>query len=286
MNTNIIDERKKHNGMSVGTSLMLETIMRIPKYDADRATPLKADGTHYDVNDYGRHIINTHLIIRNVLNSIKSPNKEKLFINTAFYDAIVSELHMIKEMYNGYKCQLQFFVPTYNTVFEHMGKDKPPNISWWVGYTNYIKITNQLIKEKLPIYTGVNGYHFHKDDKNNVLISTSYPVDLLNAKRMKSLTLLESNTGSIKVKSQWNTKYHPIGKDRPVDIIPFMEKILWLLGDNHMVSPGLLIDRRELWEIAKTRGWTSITSDTTVMDDIRKTNNTLYRKILYRNLLY
>ena len=102
--------------------------------------------------------------------------------------------------------------------------------------------------------------------EGNILLTTHLTVDLLN--QHNKITLLESNTGKVKSKYEWYTKYHPIGK-RDLDTIPMVEEVLYILGDHNMVIPAPLTTRLELYQVAIDRRWTSKTTREKIVADLR-----------------
>lgn len=100
-----------------------------------------------------------------------------------------------------------------------------------------------------------------KDAK--AIIITHSPCDLLSAKTFSRLKLLESHTGAIKGKSEWNTK---LTNGKELTRIPFNKFTLQVFGDNNTYLSAMPIKiRNAVLEIAEEYKWTPVTT----MDKIK-----------------
>lgn len=110
------------------------------------------------------------------------------------------------------------------------------------------------------------------------LIITNYAVDLLSRTQFKQLRLLESYTGAIKGRSQWNTKLTG-GKD--LTMMPFCKFTLQIFGDNNNQFNQFGIKVREpVIKMALENNWTSITTTDKIRWNIRKMKDTFSAKVL------
>jgi hypothetical protein len=98
------------------------------------------------------------------------------------------------------------------------------------------------------------------------MIITHYPYDLLSHTKFSALDLLESNTGKLKSRYQWSSKYYPVG-DVDMKVLPFTRKLLLVFGDRILIQPFDMKLRRLILEIADKRKWTSLTTDAKIMQD-------------------
>ena len=85
------------------------------------------------------------------------------------------------------------------------------------------------------------------------------PYDLLSHKRFHQLDLLESNTGKLKKKHAWNSKYYPVGK-ADMSHLPFMKMLLMVFGDRPLIHPSIFKLRDSILQTSVKRGWTPVTT--------------------------
>ena len=101
-------------------------------------------------------------------------------------------------------------------------------------------------------------WHYIKNSIN-VLVLTHVPYDLYGYKSCNKLDLIESNTGLLKPRNLWYTKFYPI-KDTVLNTIPFCKQMLFLFGDHVMFSPISLKTRKQIVNISVEKGWNHTTS--------------------------
>lgn len=103
--------------------------------------------------------------------------------------------------------------------------------------------------------------------KVNAFILTHQPYDLLSHKQFHRLDLLESNTGKIKTKHQWNSKYYPVGK-ADMSHLPFLKTLLFILGDRYLIHQNIFKLREIIMSTSVKRNWTPMTTREKVMFDL------------------
>lgn len=92
----------------------------------------------------------------------------------------------------------------------------------------------------------------------NCLIMTHLPIDLLWAKNFGKLRLLESHTGTIKSKSEWNTK---LTGGKQLTRMPFNHFTLQVFGDNNNLLNGMSPKIRKVVEdLSEQHRWTTVTT--------------------------
>lgn len=93
----------------------------------------------------------------------------------------------------------------------------------------------------------------------NALILTHSPIDLLWAGSFQKLRLLESHTGAVKSKSQWNTK---LTNGKELTRIPFNRLTVQVFGDNNTYFSAMPIKiKKALLDLAEQYKWTPVTTD-------------------------
>ena len=257
-------------GVSIGTDVMLESLFTPTgkRYDESREIPNKIDPNSFD-----KHYYNLFTLTRNYLASYPYQDRKniKLFImkDSTLLDLVMEEVNLIASLYDGYKCKPVLFIPDYTKVYKGLNKDKEVVIS----DDNYMLtqyVTHYLKKKKYDLELDVvaNTYRVPASSKKT-MITTHIYTDLLNYFKIPNLYLLESHTGRLKDKKFFNGKYHPIGK-LTLEVFPFIEELLYILGDKIISKPMKLGIRRELHKLAVDKKWSSYTNRLKVLQDINK----------------
>ena len=248
--------------VAIGTGLALESMFDpvIDPYDPDREIPNKIE-----LKDYKYHIWNIYTIIRNLLHSVDEKDKISLITDKNFTKELNQEIDTLVNLYNNTDLTVVIFIPDYDKVMDSFNKHK---VSEFTKPMVELLAVRDYLKNYTPdglINTITGGFNIPRME-GNILLTTHLTVDLLN--QHNKITLLESNTGKVKSKYEWYTKYHPIGK-RDLDTIPMVEEVLYILGDHNMVIPAPLTTRLELYQVAIDRRWTSKTTREKIVADLR-----------------
>ena len=248
--------------VAIGTGLALESMFEpvIEPYDPDREIPNKIE-----LKDYKYHIWNIYTIIRNLLHSVDEKDKISLITDKNFTKELNQEIDTLVNLYNNTDLTVVIFIPDYDKVMDSFNKHK---VSEFTKPMVELLAVRDYLKNYTPdglINSITGGFNIPRME-GNILLTTHLTVDLLN--QHNKITLLESNTGKVKSKYEWYTKYHPIGK-RDLDTIPMVEEVLYILGDHNMVIPAPLTTRLELYQVAIDRRWTSKTTREKIVADLR-----------------
>jgi len=268
MNNNILDRKLSSFGVSIATGLMLESLFQptTKRYDNDRVIP-----NEVNVNNYKMHIYNVYTLMRNIYASL--PNKTMVMKGRDIMDLLEDELNIINSLYDGSKCTPVLYIPDYTSILKNMAVDKTTHITkGYLDYRDYYNILKsnklttdiQVLKAKLKLPTSTS----------RVLITTSYPIDLLNIKYINRLELIESNTGVVKTADKFYTKYHKIGK-RDMSIFPFDERLLHILGDGKIIASMKVSIKLLLYNTAIDNKWNSKTKSFKLGNDMKQTDNVL-----------
>ena len=286
---NIIDSRTTSSfGISIGTSLALETIFGVDKdtYDNERVF------NRITINDYKFYYINVLTLIRNIYTSIASIDLTKLLDSShkeIIENTLYGEIEMIDSLFRSVKCEVVFFLPNYgkvsNKVFLRSNKSMTKKDTIHVNSISMLSsISKELTKLNLNI---LEGTHKLDSSQDKILITTHIAVDLLNYKNVRQLFLLESHTGIVKRYSEFNSKYL---KSKVLDTnrLPFTEILLRLLGDNLILETPLVKFNSNISTISELHKWNPLTSRTKVITnlkgdkDVRDSMNAL----MYRGMAY
>jgi len=292
MESNTLLERTISSfGVSIGTGLMLESLFKptTKRYDEARIIP----DNKATVNDFKYHYINVFTLIRNILSAANKKNKDltssKKTIKS-IAEVLSYEIDLLFGLYDNSNCHLVLYMLKYDKALSVMNSGIKTANGEMVN-----KIEKNVLEEVLDIYdiyksvseTSLNDILVDVEIQSNIrlnklkvadtkiLITTSYPLDLLNQHSTYfNIRLLESHTGVIKSKMSWYTKYNNI-KDI---MLPFSKYLLYVFGDSSGdIKPLGIKERRDILEIAKLKSWSPITTDEKVKFDIN--NSTLVSTI-------
>lgn len=265
---NIEDRTTCASGISIGTGLALETLFDVEIFDKARKRPKRIDPT-----DYPTHIYNIYTLYRNVLSSIKYKDKEILVSNKLVKEQLLNDMYLLIDLYNDTGIELIFYLPDYTLLHKKYIKGKDPT-----AYTPYV--THSFIAENIKrlVFPGVvcrgTTHSTLPRMPKKVLLLSHFTIDLLDAKNIPNLHLLESHTGKIKTKLEWGSKYHPIGK-RDLSMLPMNSRLLYMFGDKSLVKPMPILDRRGLYELIMTQNWTPNTSNDRVNRVVKQFNTAI-----------
>lgn len=248
---------------SVGTHLALESIFTKDiedKFDPDRNIP------EYNIDKYKYHVWNIYTIVRNLLHAIPYKGKHDILHDSYFPKLLANEVRNISALYAlNTNCKPLLFFPDYTKIYRGMNMNKKEGYT--KVYEEHMMVNELLTKFKksgmLKTVNDGKGYKLPGLD-GKALITTNLAVDLCNK---GDIELLDSHTGIIRKRYEFNNKYHPIGIDK-LSYIPFLEKLLYILGDRSIIKPMNIIIRRDLTSVATKSKWTGRTTYEKVSYDI------------------
>jgi len=254
-------------GLSIGTGLMLESALEPtePRHDESREIPV-----NINLNDYKLHYFNIFTLARNVVNSISDKRvKDGIMNSKVLMDTIMEEVNIIASLYQDVKCKPILFIPDYTKLYKSMNVGKEAKLSskdYLLQQYVISSIKNKVYDVSMDV---LHNTYLLKPDSASILITTHIPVDLLNFNKLPNLKLLESHTGKLKDKHMWYGKLHPIGKN-PMNIFPFIEELVFILGDKNVSQPMKLGIRRILHAFAVERKWSTFTNRLIIVQDLKK----------------
>lgn len=255
--------------LSIGTSLALESIFigRQDPYDPERVAPVKIE-----ISQYNDMLINVDTLIRNILSSVTSEVMMSLSSNDVI-EILLQEMEMILDIFNvegnGVVTPV-FYIRDYDKVKKEFNKKiikfREPKTARQLKIAALHKDT-LLNFEKPELKYNVSHVSKHLTDKTlgKTIIITHYAVDLLDRSRFSDLELLESNTGDLKRRDRWYTKYYA---GNSLSNIPFQRRLLSIFGDNDFITPMPIKVRQQIIDIANNHNWSSVTTELKVSNDI------------------
>lgn len=272
MTTEAIASRATNaSGVSVGTSLALETILPSwPVFDRERVAPPSVN-----LLKYSRVWINLRTIARNLHNAIASEYRETIRpqdLGEALAEEAWAVALAIEQGSSG-SVKAMLYWPKYEQLQRAF-----PSAKIRVPSTDKQKAVDTLVQKAMEIADNILHTNHPKSYTRSpvkidpgsyaeTLMMTHMPVDLLSAKRFGSLELLESHTGLVKPRNLWYTK---LFAGKTLSIIPFGEMSLQVFGDDHSFHPMNISVKREVLTIAETNHWSWMTTDSKIRADILK----------------
>lgn len=263
---------KQTSGFDVGisTGLALEALLDpvMPVYpDPDRIPPKR-----YDVTKFDDIYFNVVTLLRNLLSSIEETERNTLQGNSII-SLLTKEMETIMHLFQN-KCKVHFYVCDYSNLLKPrtgtFSKMIRPRKATTIFAVRLEKIMNRAITGILKEHSRILKYteDIKPKHKTKSIIMTHYVYDLLSYTRFKDLVLLESHTGKMKSRKDWNSKYFPVPKYN-MSILPFNKPFIMIFGDRHMFSPCNIILRRQLMDLANNCKWNPFTDLHTVSMDIK-----------------
>jgi hypothetical protein len=262
--------------LSVATSLALEGATGIHPDIPIRKAPLL---------DYGEFWVNLRTLFRNFMGAL---HKEAAggVSPQQIDDAIRDEMEQIKRIVadvTSNRCKVVFYVSNYANM-----QQKYPHAKLRVERTDkqmeYMELKRQTLQSLLKSLEQQGGEDIRvftlklfPQQQNKTLILTHFAYDLLSYKAFLSLDLVESNTGAIKKRALWYTKYQG---GRELSMIPFREDFLQVFGDSRTFFPMPIRIRKAVIELAEKHHWSQVTTDEKIRMNIGHMKDQEVRKIL------
>lgn len=243
--------------VSIGTGLSLETLFTPIQDVYDDSREVK---NLPDLGVYSVYIFNISTLLRNLINAINYKDLVTIPIPD-IHSALLEEIEFLTNHFTSSQVNLKFYINDY-TFVKNTYKDGDKLRTSTTDkqlYTDSIfnYCLDRLRKEDdVEVFTKDIRY----DRRDSGLIFTHVPFDLLSHSNFVKLDLLESHTGLIKTRKDWNTKYYPI-PNKDMSFLPFMEYLLVTFGDHVMFKPDPINKRLEVYEAMKKKGVNPLTSE-------------------------
>lgn len=228
--------------ISIATGLALETIFEPTQqvFDDTRIVPNKPDPTLY--TDY---LFNVSTLARNIITSVSFKDLETCTVKDVV-TTLVEEMDYLKTLFQMQDKQLHFYINSY--AYVHQTYPTKLRKATTDQQVFSYKLVEECIKHVKKANMAINfSKDIYLDKTSTTLLLTHVPWDLLSYGRFRRLDLLESHTGVIKTRKDWNTKYFKV-PDKDMSFLPFVEYFLTTFGDNVMFKPSSIKDRLELYD--------------------------------------
>ena len=245
--------------VSIATGLALETLFTPVQEVVD---PQREVTNLTDLSTYNLYIFNTSTLLRNILATL--PSKELPLISKQdVHAALLEEIEYLTNFFATNDLQVAFYVHSYKYVKDtYKDKLRTSSTDKQLLLDSYHTYSLDQLRKQDDVQLFHKNISYQSSDK--ALIFTHIPFDLLSYSNFSKLDLLESHTGKIKTRKEWNTKYYPLPGEKDMSFLPFMEYLLSIFGDHVMFSPAPLKERIELYETLKKKSVHPLMSELTL----------------------
>jgi hypothetical protein len=251
--------------LSIGTGLAFESLFnpQIEPYDPNREIP-----NHIDVTKYSQIWINIHTLFRNLISSISKEAFEKTSAEE-LTDVLLQEMDVINSLFQieGQNlCQPKYYYCDYGKLHRSVS----PLVKFRMTKSPVQKKIDEIMDKVCKRLSKASDEIFHLDSeikpliRCKALIMTHHPYDLVSHKYFSQLDLLESNTGKLKPRNLWYTKYYPV-PNTEMSMLPLTRKLAIIFGDKYLLHPTDLRLRKLIIDIAMQYQWTPMTTSARVM---------------------
>lgn len=235
--------------VSIGTALVFES----PNFNIEKWVP--------------SFYVNVKTLYRNLIGAYSEDTA--LIDASELYNNLLSDMDSLEEavsIYTKGKSTVYFYLPTYAGITKVLPAAKfkvPTTNNQIVNRAHELMVFNNLkhdieTQKRITLIDTIIPYH---DSPTNIL--THFAVDLLSNINFPRLTLVESWTGKMKGKAEWNTK---LTNGKFLKKLPFNAFTLQIFGDNgNLLSPAPPTLRRAVLRMAEKNTWTPLTT----MDKIK-----------------
>lgn len=246
--------------LSIGTSLAFESVFMPQQapYDPARQIPNKVSLTEYQ-----SCWINLTTMIRNLASSVKT----ELFTQVSVAElvqVIMEEVDVLETLFKieGKElCRPVFYHSTYaHLLRQHkLGLSfREPSSEKQKFYALRVDAILTQLHRQSDQFVKLTDTPTPKS-RDRALIFTHQPYDLCDYERFERLDLLESNTGVLKPRARWNTKYAPMS-NQDFSHLPFFRKLLYVFGDRYLIKPSASPLRQQILKTSIERNWTPMTT--------------------------
>lgn len=263
-------------------------------------TSLIVDGPKADPSRWNQVVlINLLTLSRNIIQAVPAASQFDLRSDDVT-EVVLTEMDILRQSLNTYSpgVQVEFYLPDYKLIYidfpmakprlfntknkqfvQQMMLDVRAKLKELIEEEN--KKRDERKQEPLPIRI-MRGWKLDKD-KRKTTVLTSFPTDLLSQYQFPALTLLESHTGAVKSRREWNTKLNWHKKEDIVNM-PFMKFTLQVFGDDVFFIQQNLKVKQWVVDMSKRDRWTPITTESTIRRSIGKVKHMADREALLKFL--
>jgi len=273
--------------LSIATSIAFESLFNLePPSDAPPYVR-RPKGNIKPITTYKVIWINLRTLLRNIDGAV-SNEIQNLSSPLDYYRVLTSEMaiidNLVGELPEESRPVIRYFTKNYENltrIWSHaLFRDvTAPRLQVYAALERNVMayFAEDIKKGSFNSNKVVIADTFLNLDNKAALIS-HYPVDLLLTKGEKFIALVESHTGAIKEKAEWNTKLRD-GSKYPR--IPFDKSMVQIFGDKeNMLSPQTIQIRKKLGELSEKYHWNPLTTRDRIVTTIEMENEPILLKLV------
>lgn len=254
--------------ISIGTSLAIETLKPGSQYGSlwiNLRTLFRNIWDALEGED-------RKLILSGVSGGLRTPNGKSVI--SALADTLEEELHRLWQVTEGRIDKITLYHREYGDIlgrFPHSILLVPNTPLQKLNRSIMVETIDEVLRRRIGLSIDVDRGSQLKGEPVKALIMTNYPVDLLSRTAFVKLRLIESYTGAIKTRSQWNTKLTD-GKLMPR--IPFNDFTIQVFGDGNVLFRAYPKKVRvAILELAEKYKWTTMTTKEKIRQNLAWMND-------------
>ncbi len=250
----LVESRGTSFPVSIGTGLSLETLFPTETPIDDSRIFKKLE----NLSTYNLYAFNIATLLRNIITSVSF--KDLVGVSKKqILETLLDEIDFITNFFQSNDLHVKFYINSYSYA-KNAYKDKIriPTTDHQFFIEDINKYCLNSFKKEDDVTHFSKNIHFNRDD--SVLVMTHVAFDLLSYSNFHKLDLLESHTGLIKSRKEFNSKYYPL-PNRDMSFLPFMEYLLTIFGDKVLFSPAPLKERIDLYNAMLKKGVNPLTSE-------------------------
>lgn len=263
-------------------------------------TAMIFESEHFNVKHWEEYLyVNIRTLYRNFTQAMELNKFDECEADDLF-PKFVEEIELFEEelkRFTGGNVKLQFYLPDYSDISRllPMAILRHDKTRKQVSATNKENQVMKLLKQEHDKMVKENRKNPEFEPlfiecgsqlprgKGPALILTHVPSDLLSSQQFPLLKLIESHTGKIKAKKDWNTKL--TGDPDAVRNLPFCKMTLQICGDKSvLVASGPLKMKQYLFQMANDNNWTSQTTENRIRYSIERIKSLQDKEILRKFL--
>lgn len=254
--------------LSVGTSLAFESVFTAQQtpYDPKREIPSQVELSNYD-----SCWVNITTLFRNLSGAVE----KEVFTRSsasALAATLEEEMGVIQNLFQieGQNLVQPVF---YYSTYSHLLKKNVPSLKFRLPHTELQKFYADKLESTLKLINSHTDQIRELKDtlepprRERAFVLTHQPYDLVGWHHFNHLDLLESNTGILKPRAMWNTKYYPMPGESMAHL-PFTKKLLLIFGDRVLIHPSLSPLRKQIIRTSIDRNWTPMTTEAKIKMDL------------------
>jgi hypothetical protein len=212
------------------------------------------------IRQFNAIYVNLRTLVRNAYSCIGKDN----VTSQNLIESVTDDITKMSQVVNNHFGHLNLII-YYNTnahlrkLFPYNQMARPTTPKQIAYHAILEKVTKVIIEKYKESIVKIDTLLKPKRHEDIGIVLTNFPTELLSAKYFRHLVLLESHTGAVKGRLEWNTK---LTNGRSLINIPYCKLTLAVFGDNKQLLLPMGRDVKEaIKDIASKGKWTTNTSN-------------------------